>query len=72
MKFFPSRVNVSFLVGLSKYESIDVDDFLIQFDYEELKNLKKSLTPIRIVSSPDYVSNLSLSPTETDFIFEKK
>lgn len=71
IKFFPSSVKVSFQVGLSKYSSITSDNFLIQFDYNELKNIRESFVPIRITSYPDHIQNLMLSTTEAEFIFEK-
>lgn len=72
VKFFPSTVKVSFLVGLSKYESITTDDFSIQFDYNDLRNLDASTVALRITSSPDFVQSLFLSTTEAEFIFEKE
>lgn len=72
IRFFPSSVKVSFLVGLSKYESITSNDFSIQFDYNDLKDIKGSIVPLRITSSPEHVQNLFLSTTEAEFIFEKE
>lgn len=72
VRFFPSSVKVSFLVGISKYEKIGVEDFAIEFDYSELKSMKESFVSLRILSSPDYVQNLKMSPSEAEFIFEKE
>jgi len=72
IRFFPSSVKVSFWVGVSKYEQITPNDFIIQFDYSELKRMKDPFTTLRILSSPDHVKNLVMSPGEAEFIFEKQ
>ena len=72
VKFFPSAVKISFLVGLSNYQKISENDFSVQFDYNDLKNVRDLLIPLRITSSPDHVQNLAMSPTEAEFIFEQK
>ena len=71
IKFFPSSAKISFLVGISKYESITDQNFSIQFDYEELKDIKETSIPLRITSSPDHIQNLVMTPSEVEFIFEK-
>lgn len=71
-RFFPSSVKVSFWVGVSNYDKITSDDFTIQFDYEELKVLKDAFVSLRILSSPDYVRNLTMNPSEAEFVFEKE
>lgn len=72
VKFFPSNIKISFLVGLSQYNSITEDDFSIQLDYNDLKDIRDLVSPLRITSSPDHVKNLTLSPSEVEFIFEQK
>jgi len=72
VKFFPSIVKISFLVGLSKYQSITEADFSVQFDYNDLKDMREYHVPLRITMSPGHVQNLVLSPEEVDFIFEQK
>ncbi|GAB6012482.1 YbbR-like domain-containing protein [Viscerimonas tarda] len=72
IKFFPSSVKVSFLVGLSQYSSISQRDFSVELDYNDLKNSAETLIPLRVTSSPDHIHNLSLSPSEVEFLFEQK
>ncbi|MFR9166240.1 MAG: YbbR-like domain-containing protein [Dysgonomonas sp.] len=72
VKFFPSTVKISFLIGLSKYASVTENDFSVEFDYNELKDLKEPNISLRITSTPDHVQNLVISPTEVEFIFEQK
>jgi len=72
VKFFPSTVKISFLVGLSNYQKISEKDFSVQLDYNDLKNLRELLVPLRITSSPDHAQNLAMTPSEVEFIFEQK
>jgi hypothetical protein len=72
VKFFPSTVRISFITGLSQYNNISADDFSVELDYNDLKNPNETVIPLRITSSPEYVHNLSLSPSEVEYIFEQK
>lgn len=71
VRFFPSTVKVSFLIGLSQYNTVNEEDFSIQLDYNDLKDMHESV-PLRLTLYPDHIQNLSLSPSEVEFIFEKK
>ncbi|NDW18905.1 YbbR-like domain-containing protein [Dysgonomonas sp. 216] len=71
VKFFPSSVKVSFLVGLSQYQQITEKDFVIQLDYNDLKNTRESHVPLRIISMPDHIQSVSMSPADVEFIFEQ-
>jgi len=72
IRFFPSSIRASFWVGLSNYSEIDDEDFKIEFDYNELMGLQQTVVPVRLTSYPDYIQNLAITPTEVEFIFEKK
>lgn len=72
IKFFPSSVGVSFMVGLKQYKNIKQDDFKIILDYNELKNQKSSRIAVGITHQPDYVRVQSFDPSEIEFILEKK
>lgn len=70
--FFPSEVTVSFFVGLKRYNLIQSNDFKIQVDYKDLKDLQTSSIPIRIIESPDFVRTQLPEPSEVEFILEQK
>jgi hypothetical protein len=72
IKFFPSRVMLSFFVGVSKSDSIDVNDFSVSVDYNGLKESRSASVPVRITSSPQYARNLTIDPPNVEFIFEYK
>ena len=72
VKFFPSRVKLSFFVGVSEVDSIKIKDFSVAIDYDGIKDSKQVSVPVRITSSPSYVRNLTISPPNVEFIFEYK
>lgn len=72
IKLFPSNITVSFNVGVSQYKEISESDFLIELNYNDLKELKTVMAPVRLISSPMHINNISLSPSEVEFVFEKK
>lgn len=72
VKFFPSKVKLSFFVGVSEVDSIKIKDFSVAIDYEGIKDSKQVFVPVRITSSPSYVRNLTISPPNVEFIFEYK
>lgn len=72
VKFFPSKVKLSFFVGVSEVDSIKIKDFSVAIDYDGIKDSKQVSVPVRITSSPSYVRNLTISPPNVEFIFEYK
>ncbi|MBF0575431.1 YbbR-like domain-containing protein [Dysgonomonas sp. GY617] len=72
IKFFPSKVKLSFFVGVSEVDSINMKDFSVAIDYDGIKDSKQASVPVRITSSPSYVRNLTISPPNVEFIFEYK
>jgi|GEM_PF-346304 len=72
VKFFPSKVNLSFFVGVSLADSINTNDFSVGVDYESIKDSKSASVPVRITKSPSYTRNLTIDPPNVEFIFEYK
>lgn len=72
VKFFPSRVNLSFFVGVSMSDSIDASDFSVGVDYESLKDSKSVSVPVMVTQSPSFIRNLTLDPPNVEYIFEYK
>lgn len=72
VKFFPSKVKLSFFVGVSQVDSINYKDFSVAIDYDGIKDSRQVSVPVRITSSPSYVRNLTISPPNVEFIFEYK
>lgn len=70
LRTFPSKVNVTFQIGTSKYNSVGADNFVIVVSYDELVgNTTGKFTP-RLKTIPDGVSHPRISPHEVEFIIE--
>lgn len=72
IKFFPSKVMLSFFVGISRNDSISADEFTVAVDYNGIKESKTSSIPVRITRSPDYAKGLMINPPNVEYIFEYK
>ncbi|WP_455672174.1 CdaR family protein [Phocaeicola sp.] len=72
LRTFPSKVQVTFQVGLSHFKSITADDFFISVTYEELLHNKGEKCPVNLKSVPRYVNHVRLNPKEVDYLIEQQ
>ena len=72
VKFFPSKVKLTFFIGVSEVDSIREKDFSVAIDYNGLQESKQASVPVRITSSPGFVRNLTITPPNVQYIFEYK
>lgn len=72
LRTFPSKVQVTFQVGLSHFKSITADDFFIGVTYESLLKNKGEKCPVSLKSIPRYVNHVNLNPKEVDYIIEQQ
>lgn len=71
LRTFPSKVKVSFRVGMSRFKMITADDFVLAVSYEELINNKSPKVHLRLKSKPMGVSNVRIEPEEVDYLIEQ-
>ena len=71
LRTFPSKVKVTFQVGLSQFRNVTADDFQIEVSYEELMKLGTDKYSIKLKSYPSIVNQLRVNPTEVDFLIEQ-
>ncbi len=69
LKLFPSEVSVSFLVGLSDYESIKASDFSVYADYDSIKN--NETIEVNVEQQPDFIQMLRVTPPNVEYLIEK-
>lgn len=70
IRLFPPQINISYDIGLSKYDQVSDQDFVFSVDYP--KNSKTDFLEVKITQSPDFVKNISYSPKQVEYILEKK
>lgn len=70
LRTFPSMVNVTFKVGVSSYEQINAENFVIALGYEQLLNLRTSKVPLSVRSVPEGAGDVRIIPAAVDFVIE--
>lgn len=71
LRAFPSKVQVTFQVGVSRFSKITADDFVINVSYEELLKLGSNKYTVRLKSMPSGVSHVRIAPQQVDFLIEQ-
>lgn len=71
LKTFPSKVKVTFQVGLSRFKNITADMFSIEIPYKELQEYKTDKYTVELKNMPKDISHIRISPQEIDFIIEQ-
>ena len=71
IKLFPKKVKVTFLVALSKYQTINENFMDAVVDIDDWKIRKHSQLRVTLSRFPDYCRLIRISPDKVDFIIEK-
>lgn len=71
LRAFPSKVQVTFQVGLSRFRQIDANDFHINVSYEELLRLGSDKYTVKLNKLPVGVSQVRFNPEQVDFLIEQ-
>jgi hypothetical protein len=71
IKLFPKKVKVTFLVALSKYQTINENFIDAVVDIDDWKIRKHNQLRITLNRFPDYCKLIEISPDKIDFIIEK-
>ena len=67
---FPSKVNITFQGGTSKYNSITADNFVLVASYDELVNNTTGKYVPHLKTVPPGSSHIRISPQEVEFLIE--
>lgn len=71
LRAFPSKVQITFQVGLSRFSKIGADDFMVNVSYEELLKLGSDKYTVKLKTIPYGVSHVRISPEQVDFLIEQ-
>ena len=71
LRTFPSKVKVTFKVGLSDYSSVDASDFLIGVKYSDVSNSGKDHVSLVATTTNPAVSNIRVNPSSVDYLIEE-
>ena len=72
IKTFPVKTKVKFLVTLSKFKSIKPILFSVSANIKNIDLLKANKLNLTLDKYPSYIKNPVLSPSEVEFILNKK
>lgn len=72
VKLFPSRVQVTFRVGLTAYKLIDPDDFRVIVAYDSLIRANELTATVRpeLEKYPVFVDQIRVAPEEIEYLLE--
>jgi YbbR domain-containing protein len=70
VKTIPEKLNVSFLVGLSKYKDIRPSDFILSIDYESLRQSNSTIETVSLESFPTYIKQPHLKDNKVKWLIE--
>lgn len=71
LRTFPSKVQVTFQVGMSRYKEITGDFFSINIPYIELIQLGTDKYQVELNNVPQGIKVMRISPNEVDFLIEQ-
>ena len=72
LKAFPSKVQVTFQVGLSRFRQIEAEDFCIEVSYDELLQLGADKYTVKLSKIPDGIRQIHCTPEQVDFLIEQE
>ncbi len=68
---FPSRVKVTFHVGLSKYKKVLPELFTARVDYKDVAKDRSGKIKVYLVQKPDYIESVRIDPSRVEYLIEK-
>lgn len=71
LRAFPSKVLITFQVGLSHFRQINANDFHLYVSYEELLHLGSDKYTVKLKNVPKGVSQVRFNPEQVDFLIEQ-
>lgn len=71
VKLVPDKVKITFMVSLSNYENVDIDDFEAIVDLDLWKKNRASELPVKIVKKTPFVNLRKVDPLQVYFMIKK-
>jgi hypothetical protein len=69
MLLLPNSVEITFAVGLSRFNEVSESDFVIEADFDNVVNLKAQNTvPLKVARQPMWIKSLSLSHDAVEYM----
>ena len=65
-------IPLTFLIGLSEFESVTATDFSLFVDYQSVSTGNKESLDVVIGSKPVYIQMVRIAPSTVEFLIETK
>ena len=71
LKTIPKEIDVKFQLPLSKLASLPSAEFRAEVDYSKIKDSFSHMLKVNLVQQPDYIQNITLTPSKVEYIIKK-
>ncbi len=71
LRAFPSKVQITFQVGMSRFRQINAEDFHLHVSYEELLRLGSEKYTVVLKNVPEGAKQIRFNPEQVDFLIEQ-
>lgn len=71
LRAFPSKVQISFQIGVGRFRQVTADDFHLVVSYEELVGLGDNKYTVKLKKLPEGISHVRFNPEQVDFLIEQ-
>lgn len=68
---FPSKVNVTFFVGLTSYSKLRPNNFEAVVNYKDFMNSSSNQCAVRLIKQPSAIQNVRIQPNTVECLVEK-
>lgn len=72
LRTFPSKVQVTFQVGLKRFMDVSANEFFIGVTYEDVLRNKDGKLPLTLKTAPDWVSHVRIAPASVEYLIEQQ
>lgn len=70
VNYFPKNVSINYLIPISRYNKIQIDQFKVQCDFSE-KFTKQGFMIAELVGKPEDIKNVSITPYKIEYLIKK-
>ena len=71
LRTFPSKVQITFRIGVGLFKTVTADDFLVVVSYDELLRSDSDKCAVKLQRAPSNISQIRISPTQVDYLIEQ-
>ena len=72
LKTFPDKINVRYLVALSKYNLVNESSFAAVVDAAKITDPNVNKLNVEIISAPAFVKSIAIEPEKVEYILSKQ